>query len=58
MFSAAAPGTLLGIGEDGLRIACGRGVVALRELQRDGKRPVSARDFANAVRIDGLRFGT
>ena len=56
--SAAAPGTLLGIGEDGLRIACGRGVVALRELQRAGKRPVSARDFANAVRIDGLRFGT
>jgi len=55
---AAAPGTLLGIGEDGLRIACGQGVVALRELQRAGKRPVAARDFANAVRIDGLRFGT
>jgi methionyl-tRNA formyltransferase len=54
----AAPGTLLGIGEDGLHIACGQGVVAVRELQRAGRRPVSARDFANAVRIDGLRFGT
>ena len=54
----AAPGTLLGIGEDGLRVACGEGVLAVRELQRAGKRPVSARDFANAVRLDGIRFGT
>jgi len=54
----AAPGTLLGIAEDGLRVACGEGVLAVRELQRAGKRPVSARDFANAVRLDGLRFGS
>jgi methionyl-tRNA formyltransferase len=54
----AAPGTLLGIAEDGLRVACGAGVLAVRELQRAGKRPVSARDFANAVRLDGIRFGT
>jgi methionyl-tRNA formyltransferase len=54
----AAPGTLLGINDDGLRVACGRGVLAVRELQRAGKRPVSARDFANAVRLDGIRFGT
>jgi methionyl-tRNA formyltransferase len=55
--SSAAPGTLLGIADDGLRVACGDGVLAVRELQRAGKRPVSARDFANAVRLDGLRFG-
>ena len=54
----AAPGTLLGIADDGLRVACGTGVLSLRELQRAGKRPVSARDFANAVRLDGIRFGT
>jgi methionyl-tRNA formyltransferase len=54
----AAPGTLLGIAEDGLRVACADGVLAVRELQRAGKRPISARDFANAVRLDGLRFGT
>jgi methionyl-tRNA formyltransferase len=53
-----APGTLLGIAEDGLRVACGDGVLAVRELQRAGKRPVSARDFANAVRLDGIRFGS
>jgi methionyl-tRNA formyltransferase len=54
----AAPGTVLGIADDGLRVACGRGVLAVRELQRPGKRPTSARDFANAVRLTGLRFGT
>jgi methionyl-tRNA formyltransferase len=54
----AEPGTLLGIADDGLRIACGEGVLAIRELQRAGKRPISARDFANAVRVAGLRFGS
>ena len=53
----APPGTLLGLADDGLRVACGEGVLAIRELQRAGKRPISARDFANAVRVDGLRFG-
>ena len=51
------PGTVLGIAADGLRVACGEGVLALRELQRPGKRATSARDFANAVRLAGLRFG-
>jgi methionyl-tRNA formyltransferase len=52
-----SPGMLLGLAEDGLRVACGEGVLAIGELQRAGKRPVSARDFANAVRIAGLRLG-
>ena len=52
----AAPGTVLGLADDGLRVACGEGVLAVSELQRAGKRPVSARDFANAVRLAGLRF--
>ena len=55
--AGGAPGTLLGIADDGLRVACGEGVLAVRELQRAGKRPVSSRDFANAVRLAGLRFG-
>jgi methionyl-tRNA formyltransferase len=56
--AGTAPGTLLGLAEDGLHVSCGEGVVAVRELQRAGKRPVSARDFANTVRLDGLRFGS
>jgi methionyl-tRNA formyltransferase len=54
----ASPGTVLGLADDGLRVACGEGVLAVSELQRAGKRPVSARDFANAVRLAGLRFET
>ena len=41
---------------DGLHVACGEGVLAVREVQRAGRRPVSARDFANAVQLAGLRF--
>jgi methionyl-tRNA formyltransferase len=52
------PGTLLGMAGEGLRVACGEGVLAITELQRAGKRPVSARDFANAVRVAGLRFNS
>jgi methionyl-tRNA formyltransferase len=55
---SAAPGTLLGLADDGLHVACGEGVLAVREVQRAGKRPVSARDFANAVQLAGMRFGT
>jgi methionyl-tRNA formyltransferase len=44
----AAPGTLLGLEGEWLRVACGAGVVGVAELQRAGKRRVSARDFANA----------
>ena len=54
---AGEPGSLLGLGDDGLRVACGEGVVLLRELQRAGRRPVPARDFANGVRIAGARLG-
>ena len=54
----AQPGTVLGLVDDGLRVACGTGVLAVSELQRAGKRPVSARDFANATRLAGMRFGS
>jgi methionyl-tRNA formyltransferase len=56
--ASGPPGTVLGISDVGLHVACGQGVLAVRELQRAGKRPVSARDFGNAVRLAGLRFGT
>ena len=47
---AAPPGTLLGLEGEWLRVACGRGVVGIAELQRAGRKRVSARDFANAER--------
>ncbi|MDR2215159.1 MAG: hypothetical protein LBE59_04880, partial [Nevskiaceae bacterium] len=45
----APPGTVLGLRGDALDVVCGdRRVVAITELQRAGRRPVSARDFLNA----------
>ena len=49
-----APGTVLGLRGDALQVACGRGVLAIGRLQRAGRRPVGAREFANGVALDGL----
>jgi methionyl-tRNA formyltransferase len=53
----ATPGQVLGANDLGLLVACGSGVLAIGKLQRAGKRPVSAREFANAVPLAGLRLG-
>jgi methionyl-tRNA formyltransferase len=42
------PGTVL---DDGLTIACGQGAVRLVQVQRAGKRPMSAEDFLRGVTI-------
>lgn len=47
------PGTVLAITERALLVQCGLGRLAVYEVQRPGRRPVKARDFANsgAVRV-------
>lgn len=52
-----APGQLLTLRHDALLVACGTGVLAIDSLQRAGKRKMAARDFVNAVPIDGQRLG-
>lgn len=54
---AALPGTVLGLDERGLLIACGEGAVAIRRLQLPGRRIVQAGDFANASDPIGSRLG-
>jgi len=49
--NAAAPGTLLGVKDDALEVACAQGVLQVLELQRAGRKPVAARDFYNALRL-------
>ena len=55
-----APGTVIATSpgaESALLVACGEGVLALLELQRPGRRALSAADFANGERIaPGARF--
>ncbi|MEJ2385102.1 MAG: methionyl-tRNA formyltransferase [Xanthomonadales bacterium] len=42
------PGTVLKSGPEGIDVATGRGVLRIRELQRPGKRRMSAADYLNA----------
>jgi methionyl-tRNA formyltransferase len=48
-----APGTVLAVGKEGLRIACGGGTAFLvEELQPEGKSPMTAHMFSLGTRID------
>jgi methionyl-tRNA formyltransferase len=46
---SSAPGAIVALDAEGLRVACGRGTVHIQELQRAGRRPISARDFYNGM---------
>jgi methionyl-tRNA formyltransferase len=41
----AAPGTVLGLRDDGLQVACGSGALLITSLQPPGKRVMSAAEF-------------
>lgn len=47
----AAPGTVLGVSESGLLVACGNGVLEIVTLQPEGKRPMTALDYARGARV-------
>jgi methionyl-tRNA formyltransferase len=51
-----APGTIVEAGSDGVTVACGDGVLRMLRLQRPGKRPVTAAEFAGQVGLDGKRL--
>ena len=53
----AAPGQVVELRHDAIVVACGRGRLALKELQRPGKKPVAARDLMNTVNLAGRRLG-
>jgi methionyl-tRNA formyltransferase len=53
----AAPGTVLDAHSDQFRVQTGNGVLRLLALQREGRRPLSAREFLAGRRIEpGTRF--
>jgi methionyl-tRNA formyltransferase len=51
------PGTILLASERAVLVQCGMGRLAITEVQRPGKRPVSARDFSNSTPLVGRRLG-
>jgi methionyl-tRNA formyltransferase len=53
----ADPGTIIAVRDDALVVRCGRGQLALRQLQRPGRRVVPAADLARSVHLTGRRLG-
>jgi methionyl-tRNA formyltransferase len=51
------PGTILSVSERAILVQCGMGRLAVTEVQRAGRRPVSARDFMNAGARAGQMLG-
>jgi methionyl-tRNA formyltransferase len=55
--AATAPGTITVNRDGGVLVACGAGALTLVEVQRAGRRPISARDWANTSALSGRRLG-
>lgn len=50
-------GTVIAAGKDGIDVACGDGVLRILEVQRPGRRPVTAGEFSAQVNPAGKRLG-
>ena len=55
--SIGDPGTIVAVRDDALVVQCGRGRLALRRVQRPGRRVVPAADFARGIQLTGHRLG-
>jgi methionyl-tRNA formyltransferase len=54
---AAIPGTVTAVLDDAVVVQCGEGSLALTRVQRPGRRPVSAREFARGRALLGQALG-
>jgi len=55
--TGAVPGTVIGADAKGIRVATGRGVIALTQLQLAGRRAMSAAELLNAHPLEGVVLG-
>lgn len=56
--SEPAPGTILAVRREAIVVACGEGDLAITELQRAGRKPLAAAQFAMSGRLsEGQRLG-
>lgn len=51
------PGVIVAVQDDSMRITCGNGTLAVTQVQRPGRRPVSVRDFSHTLALAGRRLG-
>lgn len=54
--SASTPGTVVATAADGIRVATGTGVFNLTRVQLAGRKAVTAAEFLNAHRLEGVVF--
>jgi methionyl-tRNA formyltransferase len=55
--SGVAPGTVIAAQGEAIVVACGKGALRVTELQRAGRRPMTAREFMNSCDLAGQRLG-
>jgi len=51
------PGIIIGLQGDSMLVRCGAGLLAVTEVQRPGRRPVSARNLSHSLPLAGRRLG-
>jgi methionyl-tRNA formyltransferase len=54
---SADPGVILAVLDGYMVVQCGRGRLAVSEVQRPGRRPISVRDFSHSLVLPGRRLG-
>ena len=54
----ARPGSVIGVGADGIDVATGAGILRVQRLQRPGGRVMSAADYLNSNTLEGETFGS
>lgn len=52
------PGAVLAVTQGGILVQCGQDRLVVLEIQRPGRRPVAARDFANTGALVGQQLGS
>jgi len=59
MATTSAPGTIIAVADDGLRVATGDGALTLTQVQLEGGKPLTAQAFTNGQRLAvGERLGS
>ena len=51
------PGVIICVRDDYMIVQCGRGLLAVSEIQRPGRRAISVRDFSHTIALPGRRLG-
>jgi methionyl-tRNA formyltransferase len=54
---SADPGSIIDLDGEFMRVACGKGVLNVTEVQSPGRRPVGVRDFSHSHELAGERLG-